>query len=60
MDPDISITDFAKFENPGQSHIYFQAIHEFLRINKRLPKPCNKVTFYLYILYILIFVFLNY
>ena len=42
--PEMIVTDFAKFENPGQCHIAFQALHQYqLRNNNALPRPHNKV-----------------
>ncbi len=41
--PELMITDFAKFENPGQLHIAFQALHEYEK-NGSLPKPRSKVS----------------
>jgi len=40
--PEHVITDFAKFERPGQLHIAYQAVHAFQKNNGRLPKPRNK------------------
>uniref|UniRef100_UPI00398EF68A ubiquitin-like modifier-activating enzyme 1 n=1 Tax=Pristiophorus japonicus TaxID=55135 RepID=UPI00398EF68A len=39
VDPDILTTDFAKFEHPAQLHVAFQALHEFVKKNCRLPRP---------------------
>uniref|UniRef100_A0A673XW56 E1 ubiquitin-activating enzyme n=1 Tax=Salmo trutta TaxID=8032 RepID=A0A673XW56_SALTR len=33
------VTDFAKFERPGQVHLGFQALHSYQRKHSRLPKP---------------------
>merc|ERR550532_3469931 len=33
------LTDFGKFERPGQLHLAFQALHHFKKENGRLPKP---------------------
>ena len=41
--PDIVITDFAKFDRPGQLHIAYQALHEYAKQNDCLPKPRNQV-----------------
>ena len=38
------LTDFAKFDRPGQLHIGFQAIHAFQKKHSRLPKPWNQVS----------------
>jgi len=41
-DPEHLITDFAKFDRPGQLHIAFQALHAFHKQKGTLPKPRNK------------------
>ncbi|KAJ8047744.1 Ubiquitin-like modifier-activating enzyme 1 [Holothuria leucospilota] len=41
-DPELLITDFAKFERPGQLHIGFQALHKYNSECGCLPKPRNK------------------
>ncbi|XP_041037385.1 uncharacterized protein LOC121274248 isoform X5 [Carcharodon carcharias] len=41
-EPDIVTTDFAKFENPPQLHLAFQALHEFVKKNGHLPRPRNQ------------------
>ena len=33
------LTDFGKFERPGQLHLAFQTMHHFKKENGRLPKP---------------------
>ncbi|XP_067835670.1 ubiquitin-like modifier-activating enzyme 1 isoform X1 [Heptranchias perlo] len=38
-EPDILTTDFAKFEHPAQMHLAFQALHQFVKKNSRLPRP---------------------
>lgn len=35
-------SDFAKFDRPLQLHVAFQALHEFIANNNRLPKPRNE------------------
>jgi len=35
------ISDFAKFDRPGQLHIGFQALHKFEKEKGRLPRPKN-------------------
>ncbi|KAI0243169.1 Ubiquitin-like modifier-activating enzyme 1 [Lamellibrachia satsuma] len=40
--PEMLVTDFAKFENPGQCHIAFQALHQYQSRNSSLPRPRNK------------------
>ncbi|XP_077464525.1 ubiquitin-like modifier-activating enzyme 1 [Stigmatopora argus] len=41
-EPEFVMTDFGKFERPGQLHIGFQAIHAFQKKHSRLPTPWNK------------------
>nr|CAB3267419.1 ubiquitin-like modifier-activating enzyme 1 [Phallusia mammillata] len=36
--PELMLTDFAKFERPGQLHIAFQALHKFVGEKHALPK----------------------
>uniref|UniRef100_A0AAZ3SI01 E1 ubiquitin-activating enzyme n=1 Tax=Oncorhynchus tshawytscha TaxID=74940 RepID=A0AAZ3SI01_ONCTS len=38
-EPEFVLTDFAKFERPGQLHLGFQALHSYQRKHSRLPKP---------------------
>lgn len=45
-DPEFVITDFAKFERPGQLHIGFQALHKYMKECGSLPKPRNKVSYF--------------
>ncbi len=33
------LTDFGKFERPGQHHLAFQTMHHFKKENGRHPKP---------------------
>lgn len=40
--PDFVTTDFAKFERPGQLHIAFQALHQYVQTKKELPRVRNK------------------
>ncbi|XP_074646538.1 ubiquitin-like modifier-activating enzyme 1 isoform X2 [Tubulanus polymorphus] len=40
--PEFVMTDFGKFEAPGQLHIAFQALDEFQGRHGRLPKPRNQ------------------
>jgi len=35
------VTDFAKFDRPATLHAGFQALHEFLSQNSKLPRPRN-------------------
>lgn len=32
-------TDFGKFDAPPQLHLSFLAMHEYKKLNSRLPKP---------------------
>uniref|UniRef100_A0A8C4SWU1 E1 ubiquitin-activating enzyme n=1 Tax=Erpetoichthys calabaricus TaxID=27687 RepID=A0A8C4SWU1_ERPCA len=41
-EPDFIMTDFAKFDRPGQLHIGFQALRHFAKQHDRMPKPWNK------------------
>uniref|UniRef100_A0A3B3DJK4 E1 ubiquitin-activating enzyme n=1 Tax=Oryzias melastigma TaxID=30732 RepID=A0A3B3DJK4_ORYME len=38
-EPEFVLTDFAKFDRPGQLHVGFQAIHAFQKKHNRLPAP---------------------
>uniref|UniRef100_A0A4W5KTU5 Ubiquitin-activating enzyme E1 four-helix bundle domain-containing protein n=1 Tax=Hucho hucho TaxID=62062 RepID=A0A4W5KTU5_9TELE len=42
-EPEFVLTDFAKFERPGQLHLGFQALHSYQRKHSRLPKPWCQV-----------------
>ncbi|XP_018321472.1 ubiquitin-like modifier-activating enzyme 1 isoform X2 [Agrilus planipennis] len=37
--PEFLITDFAKFDHPGQLHLAFQALHKFVNTHGKVPKP---------------------
>lgn len=41
--PEFVMTDFAKFDRPGQLHIAFQALHEYIKRKSVLPRSRNKV-----------------
>ncbi|KAL4623620.1 ubiquitin-like modifier-activating enzyme 1 [Arapaima gigas] len=41
-EPEFILTDFAKFDRPGQLHLGFQALHAFEKKHKRQPKPWNQ------------------
>ncbi|KAJ8259981.1 hypothetical protein GJAV_G00175680 [Gymnothorax javanicus] len=41
-DPETLMTDFAKFDRPGQLHVGFLALHSFQKEHSRLPKPWNQ------------------
>uniref|UniRef100_A0A7N6C3K4 E1 ubiquitin-activating enzyme n=1 Tax=Anabas testudineus TaxID=64144 RepID=A0A7N6C3K4_ANATE len=41
-EPEFVMTDFAKFESPGQLHVGFQAIHAFQKKHNRLPAPWSQ------------------
>uniref|UniRef100_A0A3Q3LFY2 E1 ubiquitin-activating enzyme n=1 Tax=Mastacembelus armatus TaxID=205130 RepID=A0A3Q3LFY2_9TELE len=43
-DPEFVMTDFGKFERPGQLHVGFQAIHAFQKKHNRSPAPWNQVN----------------
>lgn len=40
--PDFLISDFAKFDRPGQLHLAFQALDSFRASEGRYPLPYNK------------------
>ena len=42
--PEFVLTDFAKFDRPGQLHIAFQALSEYVKNKKELPKSRCKVS----------------
>ena len=35
------MTDFAKFDRPGQLHLAWQALDQFIQSENRLPTPYN-------------------
>ncbi|XP_063984107.1 ubiquitin-like modifier-activating enzyme 1 [Diachasmimorpha longicaudata] len=39
--PEFIITDFGKFDHPEQLHLAFLGLHEFQKVNGRLPRPWN-------------------
>uniref|UniRef100_A0A671PT04 E1 ubiquitin-activating enzyme n=1 Tax=Sinocyclocheilus anshuiensis TaxID=1608454 RepID=A0A671PT04_9TELE len=41
-EPEFLLTDFAKFDRPGQLHMGFQALHAFEKKHSRLPKPWSQ------------------
>ncbi|XP_062871211.1 ubiquitin-like modifier-activating enzyme 1 [Trichomycterus rosablanca] len=41
-EPEFLLTDFAKFDRPGQLHLGFQALHAFEKKHSRAPKPWNQ------------------
>ena len=43
-EPEFLVTDFAKFDRPGQLHIAYQALHSYIKETGGLPRPRNKVT----------------
>lgn len=45
QNPEFVMTDFAKFERPGQLHVGFQALQEFSKQKTQLPEPRNEVGF---------------
>uniref|UniRef100_A0A646QDP3 E1 ubiquitin-activating enzyme n=1 Tax=Hemiscolopendra marginata TaxID=943146 RepID=A0A646QDP3_9MYRI len=40
--PEFLVTDFAKFERPGQLHVAYQALHEYSKQKGSLPRPKNE------------------
>ncbi|KAJ8257245.1 hypothetical protein GJAV_G00183520 [Gymnothorax javanicus] len=40
--PEFMMTDFAKFDRPGQLHVAFQALHTFQEKHNRLPKSWSQ------------------
>nr|BEH82872.1 ubiquitin-activating enzyme [Halocynthia roretzi] len=42
IEPEFVMTDFAKFEAPGQLHVAFHALHKYVAKHNLLPKPRNK------------------
>ncbi|XP_015599069.1 ubiquitin-like modifier-activating enzyme 1 [Cephus cinctus] len=40
--PEIVITDFGKFDYPGQLHLAFIALHRYQSAKGKLPRPWNK------------------
>ena len=42
-EPEFLMTDFAKFDRPGQLHMAYQALHEYQSKEGSLPRPRNKV-----------------
>lgn len=43
-EPELMITDFAKFDRPGQLHVGYQALHAYQKKHSRLPKPWSQVS----------------
>ncbi|GMM29088.1 E1 ubiquitin-activating protein [Martiniozyma asiatica (nom. inval.)] len=41
-EPEFVISDFAKFDRPGQLHLAFQALHQFQETRGQLPRPHNE------------------
>uniref|UniRef100_A0A673BDK8 E1 ubiquitin-activating enzyme n=1 Tax=Sphaeramia orbicularis TaxID=375764 RepID=A0A673BDK8_9TELE len=41
-EPEFLMTDFAKFDRPGQLHVGFQAIHAFQKKHNHLPSPWSQ------------------
>lgn len=41
------MTDFAKFDRPGQLHVAFQAYHKYFEKKSQLPRSRNKVSLWL-------------
>lgn len=40
--PEYVLTDFAKFDRPGQLHMAFQALHHYVQRKSELPRSRNK------------------
>ena len=40
--PQVLITDFAKFDHPNQSHLAFFALHQFKKLKNSFPRPWNQ------------------
>ena len=50
--PEFMITDFAKFDRPGQFHVAFLALHEFRKANNgQLPRTRNQVSCFCFKVY---------
>ncbi|KAM9342996.1 ubiquitin-like modifier-activating enzyme 1 isoform 1-T2 [Pholidichthys leucotaenia] len=41
-EPEFVMTDFGKFDHPGQLHLAFQALHVFQKKHSRLPAPWSQ------------------
>ncbi|KAI4901519.1 hypothetical protein NFI96_033436 [Prochilodus magdalenae] len=41
-EPEFLLTDFAKFDRPGQLHVGFQALHAYEKKHNRSPKPWSQ------------------
>lgn len=41
-DPQVLITDFAKFDHPNQIHLAFFALHQFKKVKNNFPRPWNQ------------------
>jgi len=55
-EPEMLITDFAKFDRPEQLHIGFQALHKFVSNKKALPGPWNTVSYgIIYSIYLIVY-----
>jgi ubiquitin-activating enzyme E1 len=42
QDPELVMSDFAKFDRPQQLHLGFQALHTFVETKGALPRPHNE------------------
>lgn len=40
--PQVLVTDFAKFDHPYQTHLAFFTLHEFVKTKNRTPRPWNQ------------------
>lgn len=36
------MSDFAKWDRPGQLHVAYQALHQYVKEVGQLPRPYNK------------------
>lgn len=42
-EPEFLVSDFAKFERPGQLHLAYRTMHDYLEKAGNLPNPRSKV-----------------
>ena len=40
--PEVIVSDFAKWDRPGQLHVAYQALHQYVKEVGQLPRPYNK------------------
>ncbi|KAL5474908.1 hypothetical protein EMCRGX_G026935 [Ephydatia muelleri] len=41
-EPELLVSDFAKWDRPGQLHVAYQALHQYVKEVGQLPRPYNK------------------